>query len=199
MRTPVDYQSDWHKRAAKACGQFGEAGAPAFPAMMEAANTRMAEMDVAISLSWMRPKSAPVLTNLLSSTNPTTRYRAADALATALSHPSAEVMARTALLSALGDPDDGLRGSAAYALGMSVGISRAHRDKVIPALTEALSDPHPTVRGNAAASLGNHGTNARPAVPRLLHLLQDTNAYPRQHSAQALPKIDPEAAAKAGP
>jgi len=194
----VDYQSDWHKRAAKACGQFGEAGAPAFPAMMEAANTRMAESDVALSLSWMLPKSAPVLTNLISSTNPTTRYRAADALGEALSHPSTEVMACNALFNALHDPDRGLRATAANALGMSGGRSRQHRGAVITALADALSDPHPSVRGNAATSLGNYGTNARPAVPQLLKLLQDTNDYPRLRSAEMLLKIDPEAAAKAG-
>jgi hypothetical protein len=201
LRGPVDYQSDWRKRAAKACGQFGEAGAPAFPAMMEAAHTRGAEDDVTRSLSWMLPKSAPVLTNLLSSPNPNTRYRAADALATAPSHPPVEVMARTALLNALRDRDKGLRVSAADALGVlgtSTRLSREYLDAVIPALTEALSDPHPSVRGNAATSLGNFGTNARMAVPQLLKLLQDTDRYPRERSAQMLRKIDPEAAAKAG-
>lgn len=198
LRIPVDYQSDWHKRAAKACGQFGESGAPAFPAMMEAAHARAAEEEVTRSLSWMLPKSAPVLTNLLSSPNPTTRYRAADALAGALSHPSVEVMACNTLFNALRDPDSGLRATAANALGMSGGKSRQHRDAVIAVLAEALSDSHPSVRGNAANSLGNYGTNARLAVPQLVRLLQDTNDYPRQQSAQMLLKIDPEAAAKAG-
>jgi len=198
LRPPIDYAFLWHRRAAKACGQFGEAGAPAFPAMMKAANTRQAESDVTASLSWMLPKSAPVLTNLLMSTNPTTRYRAADALSTAPAHPSVEVMARTALLNALHDPDRGLRITAASALGMSVGISAAHRDAVIPALVEALSDPEPSVRGNAANSLGNYGTNARVAVPQLLKLLQDTNSFPQQAGAGSLLRIDPAAATAAG-
>src|SRR5262249_47690853 len=33
LRAPVDYDFLWHRRAAIAVGQFGEAGAPAFPAM----------------------------------------------------------------------------------------------------------------------------------------------------------------------
>lgn len=197
-RGPANYDYLWHRRAAKACGQFGEAGATAFPAMMAAATSRQAESDVAVSLSWMLPKSAAVLTNLLASTNPITRYRAADALSTAPSHPSVEVMARTALLNALRDPDHGLRATAASALGMSVGISSAHRDAVIPALTEALNDPDPSVRGNAATSLGNYGTNAQWAVPRLLKLLQDTNDYPRRRSGDMLLRIDPATAARAG-
>ena len=198
LRPPVDYAFLWHRRAATAVGQFGEAGAPAFPAMMEAATTRQAESDVAMSLSWILPKSAPVLTNLLMSPNPTTRCRAADALATAPFHPSVEIMARNALLNALHDPDRGLRMTAASALGVCAGTSATHRDAVIPALTQALSDPDPSVRGNAANSLGNCGTNARVAVPQLLKLLQDTNSFPRQAGAGNLLRIDPEAAAAAG-
>lgn len=198
LHPPIDYDFLWHRRAAIACGQFGETGAHAFPAMMEAATSRQAESDVAMSLSWMLPKSAPVLTNLLMSTNPVTRCRAADALATAQFHPSVEVMARTALLHALRDPDRGLRATAASALGMSVGISTAHRDAVIPALAEALNDPDPSVRGNAATSLGNYGTNAQLAVPQLLKLLQDTNDYPRRRSGEMLLRIDPATAARAG-
>jgi HEAT repeat protein len=194
LRAPVDYDFLWHRRAAIAVGQFGEAGAPAFPAMMEAAQNRQAEQEVAFALSWMLPKSAPVLTNLLASTNATTRYRAVDALATAPSHPQVAAMARTALLNALRDPDKGLRMTAASALGMSVGVSPEHRATVIPALAAALDDLDSSVRGNAATSLSNYGTNALIAVPQLVKLLQDTNDYPRKRSAWVLWKIDPETA-----
>jgi HEAT repeat protein len=198
LHPPIDYAFLWHRRAAMAVGQFGEAGAPAFPAMMEAANTRQAEQAVTTSLSWMFPRSVPALTNLLMSTNLTTRYRAIDALSTAPSHPSVEAMARTALLNALHDPDRGMRMTAASALGMSVGISATHRKAVIPALIEALNDPDPSVRGNTANSLGNYGTNALAAVPHLLKLLQDSNNFPRQASSGSLLRIDPAAAKAAG-
>lgn len=198
LRQPVDDDYFWHRRAAYAVGQFGEAGAPAFPAMMEAAQTRRAEQEVAWALSWMLPRSAPVLTNLLASTNPWTRYRAADALGTAPSHPSVAELSRAALLNALRDSDPGLRVSAASALGMSVGVSAEHRAAVIPALMAALDDPDPNVRGNAATSLSNYGTNAQVAVPQLLKMLQDTNEYPRKRSAWVLWRIDPQTAKQLG-
>jgi HEAT repeat protein len=53
------------------------------------------------------------------------------------------------------------------------------------------------VRGNAATSLGNFGSAAKPAVPELLKLLQDTNDYPRKRAMEMLRMIDPEAAANA--
>ena len=198
LRPPVDYDFFWHRRAAIAVGQFGEAGAPAFPAMAEAAQNRQAEQTVAFALSWMLPKSAPVLTNLLSSTNPTTRYRAIDALATVPSHPQVASMASTVLLSALHDSDPGLRMTAASALGMSVGVSAEHRAAVIPALTAMLDDPNASVRGNTAVSLGKYGTNARSAVPQLTKLLQDTNDHPRKSSMWALWEIDRETAKRLG-
>ena len=70
-------------------------------------------------------------------------------------------------------------------------------DLVVPALTRALRDPNPSVRGNSASALGQIGGAAKPAVPELLRLLQDTNNYPRLRSMEMLLKIDPEAAAKA--
>src|SRR5258708_4863210 len=104
-------------------------------------NDQHAASDVGSALSRMLPKSAPVLTNILATGNVIARCRAADALGTALSHPEVELMARTALLNTLREPDHGVRATAASALGMAVGISRQHREIVVPALARALSDP----------------------------------------------------------
>ena len=193
LREGGEYAVFWRRRAALACGTLGQAGAPAFPAMIEAANDRGAASDVAVALSWMLPKSAPVLTNLLATGSVTARCRAADALVTAYSHPEIEEMARMALLRALEDSDPGPRGSAALAFA----FWNKRLDVVVPALARALSDPDPSVRGNAASSLGNFGNAARPVVPQLLKLLQDTNDYPRKRAMEMLLKIDPEAAARA--
>lgn len=184
---------DWHRRAATACGQFGQDGAPAFPAMMDAMNDPEAAQHVAAALSWMFPESAPVLTNVLATGNVRARSSAAWALKTALWHPNIEEMARTALINALRDPDPGPRSEAASALM----FCKQRLDLVVPALTRALSDPNPYVRGHAANSLGNFGSAAKPAVPELLQLLRDTNDYPRKSAMEMLLKIDPEAAAKA--
>jgi|SRR6185503_11577939 len=187
-----EYAVFWHRRAATACGELGQAGGQAFPAMREAMNDPHTAESVAFALSRMLPKSAPVLTNALATGNATARYRSADALMTAYSHPEIEEMAQMALLKALEDPDPWMRASAAGALQ----FWNRRLDVVLPALTRALSDPNRTVRGNAAISLGNFGAAAKPAVPDLLKLLQDTNDYPREHASRALLKIDPEVAAK---
>jgi HEAT repeat protein len=202
LRGKIDYAVFWHRRAATACGELGPAGAPAFDAMTEAANDEHAASDVTAALSRMFPDSAPVLTNILATGNITARCRAADGLTSAFSHPTIEEMGRTALLNALRDPDAGVRATAASAFQFWHMSRRWDRTKevVVAALTRALSDPSPSVRGNAATALGNFGAAAKPAVPELVKLLQDTNHYPvrsgylSERARQMLLKIDPEAA-----
>lgn len=194
-----EYALFWHRRAATACGELGEAGAPAFPAMAEAMQENQAAQDVAFALSRMLPASAPVLTNVVATGPTIARYRAADVLLTAYSHPSIEEMARTALLQALQDTNAGLRATAASALK----YWNKRLDLVVPALTRVLSDPDVNARGNAATALGQMGSAAKPAVPELIKLLNDTNAYPgkmgvlSERALYVLKQIDPEAAAKA--
>ena len=144
-------------------------------------------------LSRMMPKSVPVLTNVLATGNEKARARAADNLVTAWSHPSAEAMARTALLGALKDPDRGVRMAAASALQ----FWKTNLDLIVPELMRLLSDSDPSVRGNAATTLGNFGAAAQSAVPALLKLTPDTNAYVDatvgDRVRERLMRIDPEA------
>lgn len=193
MRKGGEYAVFWKRRAATACGELGQDGAPAFPAMIEASKDRPAASAVAAALSRMLPRSAPVLTNLLATGDVLARAVSAHALMTAYSHPEIEEMARTALLKALQDRDPGLRGSAAVAFQ----FWNQKLDVIVPELARALSDSNASVRGNAAGSLRNFGSAAKPAVPELLKLLRDTNDFPRKRAMEALLKIDPEAAAKA--
>jgi hypothetical protein len=85
-----------------------------------------------------------------------------------------------------------VRGNAVYALGQ---IQR-EPDLVVPILLKSLNDPDPGVRGDAAFSVGAFG--ARQAIPTLLELLDDHLEWTREQAAEALKKIDPVAAAKAG-
>jgi len=203
LRGGVDYETQWHRRAALACGELGVAAEPAFPALLAAANDPHAASQVANGLSKMLPNSAPVLTNILVTGNPVARARAADTLALGLFYPDLATMSRTVLTNALlRDPDAGVRMAAASALGIASALERAGHspaqlDLIVPALTRALGDPNPSVRGNAATSLGGFGAKSKSAVPELLKLLQDTNDFPRTRAAEMLPKIDPEAAAEA--
>ncbi len=54
------------------------------------------------------------------------------------------------------------------------------------------------VRVNAAFSLEAFESDAKSAVPELVHALEDIAFEVRFYAASALKKIDPEAAAKAG-
>ena len=69
---------------------------------------------------------------------------------------------------------------------------------VVPALSKCLSDTNNVVRTLAAQGLGCYGAEARQAVPVLVPLLNDPYRFARVAATNALKKIDPEAAAKAG-
>ncbi len=69
----------------------------------------------------------------------------------------------------------------------------------IPALADALKHEHPDFREWAAEGLGNMGLSAQAAVPGLLlTATHDQLLWVREAASNALLKIDPEAAAKAG-
>lgn len=198
LRAEVDAAVFWKRRAAHGCGALGGAAEAAFPTLKEAMDDPGAASDVGNGLSRMMPKSVPVLTNVLATgKNERARARAADNLVTAWSHPSAEAMARTALLGALKDSDRGVRMAAASALH----YWNTNLDLIVPELVRLLSDPDPSVRGNTATTLGNFGEAAKPAVPALVNLMQDTNAYVGgtvgDRAREMLMTIDPEGAAKA--
>lgn len=69
---------------------------------------------------------------------------------------------------------------------------------IIPQLAALLDDPQDDVPENAVKSLGQFGSLARPAVPKLLPLLQSRDKDRFLAAKAALRQIDPEAAAKAG-
>ena len=69
---------------------------------------------------------------------------------------------------------------------------------VVPALVEALKDDVIDVRRTAAGTLGSFGEKAIAAVPALMAALRDREPSVRKSAGQALKKIDPTAASKAG-
>jgi HEAT repeat protein len=85
-----------------------------------------------------------------------------------------------------------IRGNAIYALGQIHG----EPELVLPFLIKSLHDFDHGVRGDAAFAVGAFG--ARQAVPALLELLKDELEWTREQATEALKKIDPAAAAKAG-
>jgi len=78
----------------------------------------------------------------------------------------------------------------------TVGKLQSDPDKVIPLLIRYLDDDRCDVV--AAGALAEFGSLAKPAVPKLLPLLNAKDDDDQAAAQAALLKIDPEAAAKAG-
>jgi HEAT repeat protein len=96
------------------------------------------------------------------------------------------------------DTNDWVRSRTIRALG-NIGADSA---RVVPALTNALYDGDFNVQQSAVAALGEFGPSARIAVPALAEFLipQEFDRYADMSSdvSNALKKIDPQAAARAG-
>lgn len=82
------------------------------------------------------------------------------------------------LITALGEPDPGVRACALYALGS--------RPESIPALAGCLADSSQFIARTAADALQRIG---QPAVPALIEALKDQNAQVRGLAARALAHI----------
>ena len=72
---------------------------------------------------------------------------------------------------------------------------------LVPVLIAALTDNYIGVRITVWEALGNHGPAAKAAIPGLIKAMKSDGRYNgsiREKAANALRKIDPDAAAKAG-
>jgi len=101
--------------------------------------------------------------------------------------------AMPALLRALRDPAPEVRGSAAAALHY-----RVQAPVIVPALVGVLDDPDHYVRRWTVWRLGTFGSNAAPAVPKIVGCLIDVDVEVRTEATNALKLIDLEAANAAG-
>jgi len=100
-----------------------------------------------------------------------------------------------ALLQVLKGNDDTVRAKAAQALG----LIHSNPETVIPALITCLNDSRSDLRTEATEALAGWGKQSQAAVPRLIQLLDDRSDRDLMAAVpEALKKIDPEAAAKAG-
>jgi hypothetical protein len=103
------------------------------------------------------------------------------------------------MIECLKDPDMTIRCDAATALGQI----HQEPEKSVRILMDFLEN-HRKDRNNlfpseeAIVSLGQFGAQAKPAVPMLIGLLNDPEQNIRGSATNALRKIDPDAAAKAG-
>src|SRR5262249_14427422 len=111
--------------------------------------------------------------------------------------PEAQRTAIPIFVRVAGSSDAAERDVATWAL-FSVDAEHANQRLVVPALVNALADTNFVIRLLAATCLGDFGANAQPAVPVLVRLLNDPTSRVRPDATNALRKIDPEAAARAG-
>jgi HEAT repeat protein len=100
----------------------------------------------------------------------------------------------SALLAARKDADDKVRGSVATALG----VLGKEDERVSPALVELIQDPAPRVCRIAAHSLGELGPAAKEAWPKLHEVFRGADEQDQYMLAEALVRIDAEAAERHG-
>jgi HEAT repeat protein len=139
-------------------------------------------------------KADPVVTEAihdLTDKNPQVRRDAAILLgnrASGSADPD-EQRAIPALVTALKDPKDDVRGTAAFALGNIASDGKI----VVPALVETLNDENDLVREHAARSLGSIQKEAHLAVPALAVALTDKSNSVRDAALTALIRFGREA------
>jgi hypothetical protein len=148
------------------------------------------------------------LTNALSSTNWMTRLVVVEALGMygdgfeGQWHPAltkeelaeAKKQAIPILLGLLNDTNARLRSSAVYALGSI----HQQPDIVVPALSAFATNPAEINHSGALWALGKFGLQAKSVVPQIIRAFDDPQLFTRVEATNALKKIDPEAAQKAG-
>jgi serine/threonine protein kinase/HEAT repeat protein/uncharacterized coiled-coil protein SlyX len=175
----------------------------AMEALLEIASSRLLpgeRMTAAAAICQLEPsnpKAVAILREGLSDPEPNTRMSAFVACAGAGAGAGCRDL--LALLeAALEGETDVNRVQAATALWKVGGMGPAS-DKAVAALMGSLKEPtYATVRGQAAGRLGEMGLAAGAAAPALRSALKDRNSLVRSAAAEALRKVNPEVATKAG-
>jgi hypothetical protein len=155
-------ETDWHRRAAKACGELGSQATPVIPALAAAANDPQAADAVVRSLTRMLPDSAPVLTNLLATGNRETRVAAAQGLREGFLRPKTALTVVVALTNALRDPNGMVQMAAVSSLANSGPQTNLTAPVLLQVSTNLLF--HSFIRSLAATGVG--GVQGPPLPPR---------------------------------
>ena len=185
--TPAEVR---YSRAVGACEALGPVAKMLIPELSAVLNSGYDPAREAHALAAIGPEALPALTNAFGSPNERVRRRAASAFRLVRYDAQAAI---PALVQCLDDEDPSVKGEAAMALG-HIGKKA---DLVVPILVRNLDDTNSTVRFLTADALGFFGEQAKSAVPTLLRKMNgDPMVQP--WAEEAIKKIDPSAAAKAG-
>ena len=200
------------KRAYAGAGALGREALPMVPLLIRSVETEegVGRDYAALALGRIGPVATEsVINHLAKSTNWQIRRAAAFALSgfpeiintqplaySEQERSSAERLSIPVLLKLQSDTNQDVRASAISAF-LSI---HEEPEIVVPALVNRLNDPLeiPRNRTKAAGALSTFGTQARQAIPSLLTCLTNSDLRLRIQATNALKKIDPEAAAKAG-
>jgi HEAT repeat protein len=179
--------------AATALGKIGPPARVAYPTLDHLTKDDHAEIKKAASTAMKeigRPQKTDVQTLLIPALkNDNPQYRMAATVCLWMLYREARE-AVGPLSELLTDPDENVRGTAAFALG-AIGTEAA---PAVPALIKALKhQTDETLRYRAAYALGEIGPAAKKAVPALQLALDDKKPAVRFHAAQALWTIDKQA------
>ena len=167
---------------------LGAVGESAVDALVEALDDEVepARLNAAYGLSAAGSAAVPTLIEACGADSESSRGFAAFALG----EMAAGAEAVEAVAALAGDPSEFVRRNAADALGTMSGRPEA----AVPALRQLLADDDAQVRFDAAYGLARRGPEAAPATEALVAALDDGNRYVRNHSIEALQRIDtPEA------
>src|SRR5262249_11653801 len=187
-------ESSVRTAAARALGQVGPDAKPAIAALDKA----LRDPDVGVrrqasaALSHVGKGAVAKLIQTLSAKGPEGRWDAIVALEHIGPEAKAAVPELTEMLTAR---EPFLRWEAATALGRIGSAAKS----AVPELTKLLRDTDPVVRRSAATALGDLGPEAKSAFELLQQLHKsDRSSDVQDAAAEALWKIDPGAAKKAG-
>src|SRR5262245_20113675 len=174
----------------------------AWPALIDALKDTDAQVRFAAhgALALLRVAAVQAVTDALKDSDPQVRSIVASELGQIGEQAKAAV---PALIDVLKDQELSVRRTAASAL-----VRIGEVEAAIPTLIDTLKDPDALTRGCTAIELGNFGAEAKAAVPALIAARKDRKIEYRNMQGtektvsylarEALSRIDPEAAKKAG-
>ncbi len=197
------------QRAVIAFGVLGRKAKDAIPIVLRALDEDdpYSIMYAAEAIGATGPDAVEPLTKALTNTNWRVRCTIASVLAdwsfaddenreglTQAERSTASIRAVPTLLKLLKDPNLRVH----YIAMRSLGEIHQQPEIVIPEILSYLNSTTETDRHVAVQALARFGSQAKPAVPAIIKALENPQLRVREAATNALLKIDPEVAAKAG-